>query len=62
MSLFLYSALIKYFIAKKCKLSSDNARLPPTFDFFLNPAISAKHNKVKHSKARYACIQCKRQS
>lgn len=35
MSLFLYSALIKYFIAKKCKLSSDNARLPPTFDLFL---------------------------
>lgn len=35
MSLFLYSALIKYFIAKKCKLSSDNAQLPPTFDLFL---------------------------
>ena len=22
-----------------------------------NPAISAKHSKVKHSEARYACVQ-----
>lgn len=48
----------KYFIAKKCKLSSDNAGLPPTFNLKKkNPAISAKHSKVRHSTARYACVQ-----
>ena len=34
-----------------------NAGLPQTFNLYKKNAVSAKHNKPKHNKMRYACTK-----
>lgn len=56
MSLFLYNALNTLLLKNaNYHLTMQGCHQPSILK--KNPAISAKHSKVRHSTARYACVQ-----